>query len=226
MSAVTRRRTRGEAAIESQLRTMDPKSERYRVLSAARDFKASWVELGDLLTRVREDDAYREWGYANFDAYCRRELRIKQDTANKLTRSYAFLRDHEPEALEERTERELPPLDVVDLLSRARERAKLTDRQFDDIRHEVFDPETPVPTRGQVLKKFRAVDPEAFKSAPKAKTVGAGDADLRKTMLLAERLQALLEALEGTSREARSAIRTVVTELRDRFEEGQKQQSA
>ena len=87
-----RQRSRTEVEMEAQLKTLDPSSERYATLSAARDFKASWVALGELLTRVREGSLYREWGYSSFEAYARRELRIRQDTANKLTRSFSFLR--------------------------------------------------------------------------------------------------------------------------------------
>ena len=97
----TRRRTRGEAAIESLLAKLDPSSERYRVLLATREFKASWVELGERLTEVREGGEFRTWGHETFEAYCRTELRLKPDTANKLTRSYVFLKEHEPVVLRE-----------------------------------------------------------------------------------------------------------------------------
>lgn len=220
---MNRRRTRGEVEIEAKLQTMQPGSERYRVLAAARDFKASWVALGELLTEVRENEAFHAWGYKSFDAYCRAELRIKADTANKLTRSFAFVRDHEPAALSERTERELPPLDVVDLLARARERSKVSDSQFDTIREEVFSPEGQALTRGEVVKRFREHDPEAFKSAPKAKPVGAGNADVRKTLLLAERVESLLDTIDGVSREAKRAAQTVTAELRSLFEDSRRQ---
>jgi len=57
---MTRRKTRGEVAIQSKLATLDPESERYHVLVAARDFKASWVALGERLTAVREREQYLE----------------------------------------------------------------------------------------------------------------------------------------------------------------------
>jgi hypothetical protein len=157
-----RRRTRAEVEIEAKLDALDPSSKRHLVLSAVRDFKASWVAVGEELTQVREQELFEGWGYTNFETYCRRELRIKNDTANKLTRSFSFLRDHEPTALDEREQRELPPLDVVDLLSQARERAQVKPSELDAIRQEVFDPDTAVPTKGQVVKRFREIDPDAF----------------------------------------------------------------
>ena len=71
---MARRKTRGEVAIQSQLTTLEPTSERYKVLVAARDFKASWVELGERLTTIRESEKFLAWGYSSFEAYCRREL--------------------------------------------------------------------------------------------------------------------------------------------------------
>jgi hypothetical protein len=218
---MARRHTRGEAAVEALLAKLDPHSERYRVLAATRDFKASWVELGERLTEVREATAFSQWGHNNFEAYCRQELHLKPETANKLTRSFGFLRDHEPEVLNTRSERELPPLDVVDLLSRARERAKLSDAQFQSLEQGVF--ETPTASKGEVLKRFREIDPEAFKPAPKAgAAAGPGDGDLRKALLLAERLQSLLDPQEGVSRAAREGVKTAVHELKKLFEASRK----
>ena len=188
-----------------------------RSLSAVRDFKASWVAVGEELTAVREGSLFERWGYTSFETYCRRELRIKNETANKLTRSFSFLRDHEPTALDQRQERELPPLDVVDLLSQARERARVEPSQLDSIRQEVFDPELAPPTRNQVVKRFREIDPDAFKPAPRAPRPDA-DAELRRALLLAERLQSVLEVLPRISREAIKNVRALVAELREKFE--------
>jgi hypothetical protein len=214
---MTRRRTRGEAQIEALLTQLDPGSERYRVLRAARDFKASWVELGERLTETREHEHYKQWGYTSFEAYCRQELRLKSETANKLTRSFSFLRDHNPESLETREVKELPPLDVVDLLSRARERAKLSDKQFEQVESEVFEGEAP-PTRTDVLKRYRELDPEAFKPAAPRPTKAAGSEDVRKALLLAERLSSLVEGNDDVSRESRKALKALVGELKSLFE--------
>ena len=226
---MTRRQSRGEADMDAQLSELDPSSERYRVLVAARTFKAAWVELGKTLTLVREKHTYKGWGYASFDAYCRRELRIKQDTANKLTRSYAFLRDHEPDVLAQRDNQELPSLDVVDLLSQAKERTKLSDDQLVTLREEVFAAEAKPPSRNDVIKKLREHDPEAFKPAAKSAHVAAAptDQELRKALLLAERLESLLESQgEAISKEALGNAHFVVQELRERFAQTRRQGAA
>ena len=189
---MTQRRTRAEVEMGETLSKLEPGSFRYQVLASARDFKAIWVQMGDFLTRVREQSLYKEWGHPNFETYCRKEVRIRQDTANKLTRSFSFVRDNEPTVLAERTERELPPLDVVDLLSRAKERTQVDQEKLDTIRHEVFHGEEE-PTRQRLIKQFREIDPEAFRAKKKDEVKPAeGDPDMRKALLIAERLLSLL----------------------------------
>ena len=70
---------------------------RSTVAAAARRFKSSWYELGRLLAQVRSTDAWQPWGFATFEAYCTTELHIRRATAEKLLRSYGFLRRHERE---------------------------------------------------------------------------------------------------------------------------------
>lgn len=215
---MTRRRTRAEAEMEETLSGLDPSSFRYQVLSIAKDFKVIWVEMGELLTKVREAGTYKEWGYASFEAYCRREIRIRQDTANKLTRSFSFVRDHEPTALAQREQNELPPLDVVDLLSRAKERTQVPDEQLDSIRQEVFHNEAN-PTRQKLMKRFREIDPEAFRSKKKDEVKpDAADPDMRKAVLIAERLLALLEPGPSISDQCKESMRSVVGELNSLLE--------
>lgn len=213
----SRRTSRAEAEMAARLDTLDPKSKRYAVLAAAKAFKANWVELGERLTTVRESQGYTQWGYASFEAYCRKELQIRQDTANKLTRSFAFLRDHEPQILgEKRTQTDLPALDVVDLLSQAQKRTKVSDDHLARICENAFDPAANA-TRAQVMKQFRELDPDAFKPEvkPKPQTV-TGPNDMRKALLLAERLESLLTA-QNTSAMTQAAqqAHTVVTMLRE-----------
>lgn len=214
---MARRRTRGEVELEARLGKLEPGTPRYNVLLAARDFRTSWIELGERLTEVSEKRQHEQWGYPSLEAYCRRELRLRRDTVAKLTRSYSFLRDHQPKALKEQPAREVPPLDVVDLLTQARERTKVSDSDFRDIQNEVFTPEGPA-TRSQVVQRFREVDPDAFRGQPRqTKEAEGSKLEVRKALLLAERLGTLLEADEQTSGRAKSAMGTVVAELRQRF---------
>ena len=214
---MTRRRSKAEVEMENLLGTLDPSSERFRVLAAARDFKASWVILGEILTTVRDSNAFKEWGYSSFEAYARRELRLRADTAAKLTRSYSFLKEHEPKALETRQEKELPPLDVVDLLTRARERAKVSDEDIQSIRQEVFE-DGANPTRHAVVKRFREIDPDAFRGKPRAPKEAGGSEDLRKALLLGERFETLVTQHPSLSDNAKQVLSQVVAEVRQAFE--------
>ena len=70
---------------------LDPQSFRYSVLEAARGFKSSWIDLGQLLYSVSKDKKYKDWGFLTFEAYCEKEVGIKQATAMKMLKSYYFL---------------------------------------------------------------------------------------------------------------------------------------
>lgn len=217
------RQSRGEAAILAQLKQLDPSSERFHMLSAARDFKAAWVQLGEKLTLVREKETFRAWGYTNFEAYCRRELHIKQDTANKLTRSFAFLRDHQPTLLDDTNRKTaMPALDVVDLLSQARTKSKISESDFANLTQEVLTQEN-ASTKDQVLKRLREVDPDAFRPAVKPARE-PGDNDLRKALLLAERLYSVLEIQSGMPPDVVASTRRIVNELKSRFEASRQDQ--
>ena len=206
-------KSKSELEIEAQLKSLDPASFRYQVLASAKDFKAIWVQMGDFLTKVREQSLYKEWGYKSFEIYCRKEVRIRQDTANKLTRSFSFVRDNEPEALAARADQELPPLDVVDLLARARERTVVPEEELNTIREEVFHGEKE-PTRQRLMKRFREVDPEAFRAKkPDEVILQEGDPDMRKAVLVAERLLSLLEPGPSISSAAKLSMQTIVQEL-------------
>ena len=213
--------SRTTAEMEADLRRLDPGSQRFKVLSCARDFKASWLKLAEELTRVREQKAYEGWGYSSFEAYARRELRLRQDTAHKLTRSFVFLRDREPTALQHRAERELPSLDVVDLLSRARERTSVDDEALSEIQAEVFAPDAN-PTRHSVVKRLREYDPEAFRSQrkpPENDDAEGGDkvntdADLKKCLVIGERLNELVSNHSQISNASKTGLETLLDELR------------
>ena len=206
-------KSKSELEIEAQLKSLDPASFRYQVLASAKDFKAIWVQMGDFLTKVREQSLYKEWGYKSFEIYCRKEVRIRQDTANKLPRSFSFVRDNEPAALAAQGDPELPPLDVVDLLARARERTVVPEEELNTIREEVFHGEKE-PTRQRLMKRFREVDPEAFRAKkPDEVILQEGDPDMRKAVLVAERLLSLLEPGPSISSAAKLSMQTIVQEL-------------
>ncbi|WP_298270377.1 hypothetical protein [Geobacter sp.] len=145
----------GERHIERVMDGLDPSSERFQVLQSAKRFKSSWVELGDRLLAVGSRNLYREWGYGSFEEYCTREIRIKKETAQKLTLAYRFIEKHEPEILARREEpRPLPDYRSIDLLRQAREEKGFSDEEYADLRKSIVEQERSHPT---VLKQFREV---------------------------------------------------------------------
>jgi len=118
---------------------------RQTVLAAARRFKSTWVELGKLLTRVSDEGLWEGWGFPSFEGYCAKELHIRKSTALKLTRSFSFLKRHEPEQVErEAFPERAPAFEVVEVLADAEERGQLPPDEYQQIRESIWNPERPV----------------------------------------------------------------------------------
>lgn len=108
--------TRAEQIIVSKMENLQPDDPRYQVLEAALAFKASWVILGEHLTDVAEQKAFKSWGYGSFSRYCSEEVRITSGTARKLVKSYQWLGDEAPEFIPKMSEGRLQPTrDVPDV---------------------------------------------------------------------------------------------------------------
>ena len=131
-----------------------------------RDFKASWLKLAEELTRVREQESYEGWGYSSFEAYARRELRLRQDTAQSSPAALYFSEIANRLLCSIGLSVNCHPWTCVDLLSRARERTSVNDEALSEIQAEVFAPDAN-PTRHSVVKRLREYDPEAFRSQRK-----------------------------------------------------------
>ena len=131
---------------------------RAQIVDAAKRHKASWVELGRYLIAVYKDKHYRTWGFMQFDAYCMKELGIKQTTASKLVKSYQFLEKEEPrlvssQAAETVAPREFPGYEAVNLLRLAKENQKLTPHDYADLRESVMESgKEPKEIRAQMKK--------------------------------------------------------------------------
>ncbi len=131
---------------------------RQQTLRAAKQHKASWVELGQYLHTVFKDKHYRDWGFMSFEAYCMKELGIKQATASKLLKSYHFLEKEEPRLADARLSDEagpklFPSYESVNLLRLAKENKKLTPHDYADLREAVVEEaKEPKEIRAQVKK--------------------------------------------------------------------------
>ena len=170
MSEIKTKTIRG---IEQKMEELDPGSLRYRVLDRAKDFKASWLGLGQLLFTVWKDKLYKEWGYQEFNAYAAKEIGVRKETALKLLRSYSFLEKEEPRYLtreynEGAEAKELPNYEAVDLLRRAKGNKELDKKDYARIRKYVLEDGKDVrevrKDLTQMVKDNAELDPEEARS--------------------------------------------------------------
>jgi hypothetical protein len=202
------KKTRGEMAIEQIMETLPPESERYQVLATARTFKSSWVALGERLLRVKRGGLFQEWGYANFEAYCAQEIRIKKPTAQKLTLAYDFLEREEPQLVPRQGEIvPVPDYRSVELLRQAREEKEFSEEDYAGLRRAVLEENRSHPT---VQKRFKEVA-TAQEGGP------SPSEQLRGALQTARRLVSLLERLGTVSEQAPTDLAQLIPWLEEQL---------
>jgi len=137
-------KTKSLKSIEEKMAELDSGSLRYHILEAAKDFKTSWVSLGQALYSVWKDKAYKEWGYATFEAYTSKEIGIRKQTALKLLKSYFFLEKEEPsylrqEYLQEAQPVNLPGYESINLLRLAKRKKELDSQDYARLKNDIFE---------------------------------------------------------------------------------------
>lgn len=139
--------------------SVEPGSFRFKALEAARDFKSSWIALGQYLFAIHKDKLYKDWGYLTFEAYTAAEIGIRQPTALKLLRSYQFLEKEEPAflkqaAVEDRKPTAIPGYEAVNTLRLARQSERFPEKEYAALRQEVLEEAKP---EEEVKKKVRYI---------------------------------------------------------------------
>jgi len=130
-------------------------AERAELIARTRRFKASWLELAEALTHVRKNDTWRRWGFESFEQYGARELKLRQETVDKLTGSYAFLQRRAPAVLRrDGVSEAIPSYQAIDFLRRAEEQDGAPEEAVVAIRKKVLDEGMPLPT---VAREYRDV---------------------------------------------------------------------
>jgi hypothetical protein len=195
--------------IQAHLEDLPEGSMRRRVLEVARQFKSSWVELGRMLSEVKREALWREWGHASFDVYCAKELFIRKQTAEKLTMSFGFLARHEPSLVREKAPpRPVPSFEVIDVLSRAEASGRLPEDGWQTLREDIFDrPPTPTALNRQLTERYGAAPPA--ERAPKA----SGEEGLRKLAHMAHRLASSCASEERVPRAVVERARALAEDL-------------
>ena len=113
-------------------------------LAKARAFKRTWLELAEALTKVQQRSSWEEWGYPDFDSYCRKELHLRGATVQKLLGSYRFLETSAPRVIErargtDTFEAPIPSLPTVEFVQKATERAAADPETLETIQRVAFD---------------------------------------------------------------------------------------
>lgn len=132
--------------IEQKMTKLEPGSMRYQALECSKNFKGSWIALGQILYTVYKDKMFKEWGYQSFETYCKGEIGIHQQTASKLLHSYYFLEKNEPEFLRSVNDtdspaspKSIPSADAVNVLRLAANRKELNEEDYREFKKSVFE---------------------------------------------------------------------------------------
>ena len=162
-------KTKSIRNIECRMDEIDSKSLRYEVLQNVKDFKTSWIGLGQALYAVWKDKLYKEWGYTQFDAYTSKEIGIRKPTAMKLLKSYYFLEKEESEHLEKNlsgdiTPEKVPSYETVNALRLASKRKDIGRADYARMKENVFesgkDDRDVKAALTQLIKRREELEPE------------------------------------------------------------------
>lgn len=141
---MTKLTTKSLEGIRSKMEGVDEDSIRYRILQSAKNFKTSWIDLGQSLYSAWKDKLYKEWGYMTFEAYTAKEIGIKRPTAMKLLKSYYFLEKEEPVYLQKDRSgaaavATVPSYESVNLLRLAKDKKALDGVDYAALKKDVFE---------------------------------------------------------------------------------------
>lgn len=196
-------RTKVEAELEQAERAHADDPERAEVLARARRFKASWVELAESLTGLRRSGAWKRWGHASFEDYTRKELHLRQETVDKLTGSYSFLRASAPQVLSRPPSEPVPSYQSIDFLRRAEEQEHAPREVVAELRRKVIDDAAPVASLNRQYKEvlFPLADDER------------AERDSQQLAAAARRLASLLQATRAVPRRLAKEVGEAVERL-------------
>jgi len=127
--------------------------ERAELIARTRRFKASWIELAEALTHVRKHETWKNWGFESFEQYAARELKLRQETVDKLTGSYSFLQKRAPNVLKrDGVIDSIPSYQAIDFLRRVEEKEDAPEEAVVAIRKKVLEDGVPLPSVAREYK--------------------------------------------------------------------------
>ena len=142
---------------------------RDQILDHAKDFKTSWVNLGQSLYTVWQDKLYYGWGHEKFEYYTEREVGLKKEICLKLLKTYFFLEQEEPaylskEFVDERKSVQVPGVDEVNVLRLAKSKRELLKDDYKKLKNYIFEKgKSAALVRKEltaIMKERKQVDPD------------------------------------------------------------------
>lgn len=202
--------TKTDEALAAAVQAYANDPERVEALQRTRRFKTSWIELAEALTEIRKSKSWERWGYGSFETYFKTELHLRQETVDKLTGSYLFLKSKAPDVFErDAVSVPLPNYQAVDLLRRAEEKPDAPADALESLRKAVIE-EGVKPTA--IPKEVREA---IFPVAPEVKR----KKELSIVKSFAGRLRTMLGQLDVVEPELVSAVDAVLERLMDALAE-------
>ena len=136
-----------EKEMETVKQSIDPESFRFKVLESSSRFKDGWVDLAKKLTKILGENLYREWGYTSFEQYCRLEIRIKKNTALKLTGAWQFYQHEisgQGQTQEEPPKDQIPELEAIGMLQKAKESHQWPSDMYEELKNNALEQSVPI----------------------------------------------------------------------------------
>lgn len=157
---------------------------REQILQYAKDFKTSWVGLGQSLYAVWQDKLYHAWGYEKFEHYTEKEVGLKKELCLKLLKTYLFLEQEEPayfskEFSETRQAPNVPGYDAINVLRLAKQKKELLREDYLKLKKSIFEKGKDA---GSVRKDLMALMKERKPVNPEEERDKRNEAAIRKLL--------------------------------------------
>ena len=146
----------------------------------AKNFKTSWLKLGQHLYAIHQDKMFHAWGFEKFEDYLEEELGIKKSIGYALFKAYIFIEEQEPMYLEENFNRQrpaaqIPSYDGINVLRLAKGKKELLARDYQRLRNRIFEKGADASAVRKdltaLMKERKIVDPEEERERRQTSTI-------------------------------------------------------
>lgn len=208
-------KTKSITKIEERMEGISEDSVRYEVLNNAKSFKTSWIGLGQALYSVWKDKLYRDWGFSDFDAYTKKEIGIRKQTALKLLKSYSFLEKEDPRYLqrdfnEKAPAASMPTYESVDVLRLANKKKGVDNDDYTRLRRKVLESGSDA---REVKKDLTAIIKQREELLPEEAWQKKRDAQIKRVISLLRSLKVEIKVSKTLPGQLLKDIDKLITKL-------------